>query len=76
MLLGSGPHQAWKSGASHRQAAGCDGAMLGRAIYGNPWLFANRAVSPTPEERIEALIRLFANAATARADFVWRVRNH
>jgi nifR3 family TIM-barrel protein len=40
--------------------AECDGAMLGRAIYGNPWLFSEHI--PTPSERIQALIehlRLF-----------------
>jgi tRNA-dihydrouridine synthase B len=58
---------------------GCDGVMLGRAIYGNPWLYADRETPPTPEERIEALaehIRLFdellgdvANFATMKKHF-------
>ena len=34
----------------------CDGVMLGRAIYGNPWLFAGRPTPPTPQERMAALI--------------------
>lgn len=37
-----------------------DGAMLGRALFGNPWLFSGQR--PTPQERIKALlehIRLF-----------------
>lgn len=35
----------------------CDGIMLGRAIYGNPWLFASRKNTflPTPKERLNAL---------------------
>ncbi|MEK7634973.1 MAG: tRNA-dihydrouridine synthase family protein [Patescibacteria group bacterium] len=33
---------------------GADGAMLGRAIFGNPWLFAN--YEPTNEERLKVLL--------------------
>lgn len=39
---------------------GCDGVMLGRAIFGNPWLFSE--VSPSTEERLSTLLehaRLF-----------------
>lgn len=42
--------------------SGVDGIMLGRAIYGNPWLYAKRDTPPTPEERVAALsehIKLF-----------------
>lgn len=34
---------------------GCDGVMLGRAIFGNPWLFAERV--PSEEERLTTLVR-------------------
>lgn len=35
----------------------CDGVMLGRAIFGNPWLFAkNLTTPPTLEERLKVLI--------------------
>ena len=33
---------------------GCDGVMLGRAIFGNPWLF--KEYMPTPEEKLEVLV--------------------
>ena len=33
-----------------------DGVMLGRAIFGNPWLFTDRTyASIAPQEKIEAL---------------------
>src|SRR3989338_572424 len=35
----------------------CDGVMLGRAIYGNPWLFSNsRELAHSLEERMRALL--------------------
>jgi len=36
----------------------CDGAMLGRAVFGNPWLFSYSAECEnvhTPQEKVEAL---------------------
>lgn len=38
---------------------GADGAMLGRAIFGNPWVFTGRTAEDiTPIERLEALEKL------------------
>ncbi|MDO8569825.1 MAG: tRNA-dihydrouridine synthase [bacterium] len=34
---------------------GCDGVMLGRAIFGNPWLFIER--EPSLEERLQVLVK-------------------
>lgn len=50
----------------------CDGVMLGRAIFGNPWLFAERAEAPTQEERIAALLKhlqLFDELLTGATNF-------
>jgi nifR3 family TIM-barrel protein len=60
LIIGNGDLQNLEDARTKVAAAGCDGAMLGRAIFGNPWLFAEHL--PTREERIEALIahvRLF-----------------
>lgn len=36
--------------------SGADGAMIGRGVFGNPWLFSGRTDAPTKEERIGELI--------------------
>jgi tRNA-dihydrouridine synthase len=32
----------------------CDGIMIGRGMFGNPWLFSEH--EPTPRERIDGLL--------------------
>jgi nifR3 family TIM-barrel protein len=62
VILGNGDVRDVAHGRELAKETGCDGVMLGRAIYGNPWLYAGPTAPPTPEERIEALaehIRLF-----------------
>ena len=60
LILGNGDLKDLADARAKVASAGCDGAMLGRAIFGNPWLFAEYI--PTPSERIAALtehIKLF-----------------
>ncbi|PIR82173.1 hypothetical protein COU20_03365 [Candidatus Kaiserbacteria bacterium CG10_big_fil_rev_8_21_14_0_10_59_10] len=62
LIIGNGDAQSVDDARERCAGAGCDGAMLGRAIYGNPWLYARRTSAPTPRERMEALaehVRLF-----------------
>lgn len=56
LIIGNGDVRDLTDAREKAAATGADGVMLGRAIYGNPWLYADRAVPPTPVERIGALI--------------------
>lgn len=55
LILGNGDVRDIADARVKAAETGCDGVMLGRAIYGNPWLFADRKDLPTSEERIAAL---------------------
>lgn len=64
LILGNGDVKDLADARAKAAATGCDGVMLGRAIYGNPWLFSDRADAPSPQEKIAALVehlRLFEN---------------
>jgi tRNA-dihydrouridine synthase len=60
LIVGNGDVRDMADAHAKVKATGCDGVMLGRAIYGNPWLFADRSEPPTKEERIRALLEHLA----------------
>lgn len=76
-LVGNGDAQTIREARERITESGCDGMMIGRGIFGNPWFFAEH--TPTPEERIAALIehielfdellRDVANYATMKKHF-------
>jgi len=55
LIIGNGDATDINDARAKVQQTNCDGVMLGRAIFGNPWLFSGRADEPSPSERIEAL---------------------
>jgi len=55
-IIGNGDAQSLAHGRELARETGCDGIMLGRAIFGNPALFAEVILTPT--EKIHALMRL------------------
>ncbi len=72
LILGNGDLKDCADARAKVAESGADGAMLGRAIYGNPWLFANRSEPPTPQEKIRALmehIALFDELMTGTANY-------
>lgn len=56
LILGNGDVADLKDAKEKAERWGCDGVMLGRAIFGNPWAFAGRqAKDVLPEERMQGL---------------------
>ena len=59
LLIGNGDVRDLSDGRAKVAESGCDGAMLGRAMFGNPWVFAGRRSEDTPlSEKLAALIEL------------------
>lgn len=54
LIIGNGDVIDLSDAQIKAQETGCDGIMLGRAIFGNPWLFANNGRPPL-EERLRVL---------------------
>ncbi len=59
LLIGNGDVQDLDDARTKVAHSGSDGAMLGRAMFGNPWVFAGRTSGDTPlAEKLAALIEL------------------
>jgi len=63
LIIGNGDVASLVDGEKKARATGADGVMLGRAVFGTPWLFdRTRTTSPTLAEKFEIMIehtRLF-----------------
>ena len=59
LLIGNGDVQDLDDARAKIAESGCDGAMIGRGMFGNPWVFAGRKNEDTPlAEKLAALIEL------------------
>ena len=54
LILGNGDVLNLEDAKRKVKETGCDGIMLGRAIFGNPWLFAEKV--PYIKEKLEVMI--------------------
>ncbi len=55
-ILGNGDVASLEDARAKAFATGADGIMLGRAVFGNPWLFTGRPIETiTREEKLAAL---------------------
>ena len=59
LLIGNGDVQDLEDAHIKIQESGCDGAMIGRGMFGNPWVFAGRKSEEVPlAEKLAALVEL------------------
>ncbi len=57
LIIGNGDVADLTDAREKIAATKCDGAMLGRAVYGNPWIFTENDVkTKTPQEKMAALV--------------------
>lgn len=52
-IIGNGDVKNLEEARIKVEETGCDGVMLGRAIFGNPWLFSEKV--PTVEEKLKVV---------------------
>ncbi|HUX80876.1 MAG TPA: tRNA-dihydrouridine synthase family protein [Candidatus Paceibacterota bacterium] len=59
LLIGNGDLTDLADAREKVAQSGCDGAMIGRGMFGNPWVFAGRKPEETPlAEKLAALVEL------------------
>ncbi len=55
-IIGNGDAKDMRDAEEKIRATGADGVMLGRAIFGNPWLFDKKKASVTVEEKVRVAL--------------------
>jgi nifR3 family TIM-barrel protein len=56
IIIGNGDVKNLTEAKEKASTTGCDGVMLGRGIFGNPWLFNEDKPNPTKQEKLQALL--------------------
>lgn len=72
LIVGNGDVKNIPDARTKASESGADGVMLGRSLYGNPWLFADRDTEPTEKERLAALaehLTLFGEMLSETTNF-------
>jgi len=76
-VVGNGDICSAADAAEMRRVTGCDGIMIGRGAYGNPWIFAEiRAAQngteytpPTPQERLTTALEHLSLLLAQKGDY-------
>jgi nifR3 family TIM-barrel protein len=56
LILGNGDVKNILEAKKKIKETGVDGVMIGRGIFGNPWLFSERETEPTVEEKFQVML--------------------
>ena len=59
LIIGNGDVKNVEEGIFRANETGCDGVMIGRGIFGTPWLFSElkgKKITPTTEKKLKILI--------------------
>lgn len=57
LIIGNGDVESVEDGAQKARKYGCDGVMIGRGIFGTPWLFEKTGShDKSPEERLRIMV--------------------
>lgn len=56
LILGNGDVRSVAEASDLAHTYGCDGIMLGRAIFGNPWLFSKNQKEPNVQEKLTVMV--------------------
>ena len=54
LIIGNGDVESLEDARKKIKESCCDGVMVGRGIFGNPWFFSGKAA--TPRERLEVML--------------------
>lgn len=55
-LFGNGDLWSYQDGLEKTKSSGADGFMIGRGIFGNPWIFSAKKELPDIQERLKILL--------------------
>ena len=56
LIFGNGDVSSIADARQKASETGCDGVMIGRAIFGNPWLFAKNPPQVLPSDKLDVLV--------------------
>jgi len=56
LIFGNGDVTSVADALQKATETGCDGVMIGRAIFGNPWLFAKHSQEILPKDKLAVLV--------------------